>query len=237
MKRILDFLDRIMSAVYQSLEDRPASRLTTESGHAAVISQSRNTDCREQPRDTIQILDISGSMDCPDYPPTRLAGGIEAAIEYINSRAAQCPQDRIAIVTFSTRARIVLPLTPIDEKETIVAALEQLRADGETDIAKGLQAAIRIFDEEPLSDRLRQITLLTDGHGGDPIRKAASLKEQYGATIYVVGIGGTRKDVNESLLRKLATSDHHYRFIRDSETLKQHYRQLATGLVWRGDQA
>ena len=57
----------------------------------------------------------------------------------------------------------------------------------------------------------------------------------------IVGIGGTRGAVKESLLWKVATTDqdgfNHYFFIKDSAALKQHYRQLATGLVWRGDKS
>ena len=238
MKRFVDFFDKVVSAINGSPEDGSAGRLTTQSEQPAARTRSQNTCGAGQPRDTIQILDISISMDCSDYRPTRLAGGIQAATEYISSRAAQSTEDRIAVVTFDTNARIVLPLTPVGEQKNIVAVIRRLKLGGGTDIAEGLQAAIRIFREEPRSDRLRQIILLTDGHGGNPISKAAELKERYGAVINVVGIGGTRESVEESLLRKVATTDpdgsNHYRFISDSATLKQHYQQLATGLVWRG---
>jgi len=53
-----------------------------------------------------------------------------------------------------------------------------------------------------------------------------------------VGIGGTPDAVNEALLRQVATTDPggfcHYRFVKDPETLSEHYTQLAKGLVWNG---
>jgi len=238
MKRIFNFLNKAMSATGKCPEDLTQGRFATESAQFDAGPRFQRTGCPEQPRDTVQILDISTSMGCPDYNPTRLDGGIKAAIEYINNRLVQCPKDRIAVVTFNTKARIVLPLTPIVEAESAVAVLQKLKPDGGTDIAEGLQAAIQIYRNRPMSSRARRVILLTDGHGGNPISKAAQLKKQHGAVIDVVGIGGTHKAVKESLLRRVATTDpdgfNHYHFIADSAKLKQHYRQLATGLVWRG---
>jgi uncharacterized protein with von Willebrand factor type A (vWA) domain len=190
------------------------------------------------PRDTIVTQDVSGSVGTKDYPPTRLAGGIAATIEYTNARARHHPDDRIAVISFTDRAKILLSLTPITRKPDIIKVVSQLTSGGGTDIAAGLKAAIAVFDQEPVSDRQRHIILLTDGHGGRPVKTATTLKEQYHAVIDVVGIGGTPKAVKESLLRKVATTDpdgfNHYRFIKDAQTLKEHYRQLATGLVWHG---
>lgn len=188
------------------------------------------------PRDTAQVLDVSGSMGNPDYPPTRIDGGINASTEYVDTRIEQCPNDRISVVSFNSTAQIVLPLTPITDKKTIIGAMRNLTAGGGTDIAEGLKAAAEIFDKEPKSNRQRHIIVLTDGHGGRPLKIAGKLKTEYGAVINVVGIAASCGDVNESLLRKVATTDPdgfcHYRFIKDAETLSEHYRQLATGIVW-----
>jgi Mg-chelatase subunit ChlD len=238
MNRMFEFLDKKLSAFDKLLDERITNQLETKRTTSAVRSDSKITSFTEQPRDTVQILDISSSMGERDYVPTRLAGGIRAAIEYVNNRAAQCPEDRIAIVSFNEYAHIVIHLTSVAEKKEIIGAIKKLKASGSTDIAEGLQAAICIFDEDSMSDHLRHINLLTDGHGGNPIRKASKLKKQYGAVINVIGIGGVRKAVKESLLRKTATTDpdgfNHYCFIKDSATLKHHYCQLATGIVWQG---
>jgi hypothetical protein len=101
-----------------------------------------------KPTDTVFNFDASGSMGYSDYPPTRLDGGIEAAIEYINTRSIQNPTDRIAVVAFTESARIVIPLTPICEKKRIVKAIRSLTSGGGTDITKGLEATIHIFDQE-----------------------------------------------------------------------------------------
>ena len=187
------------------------------------------------PRDTVVISDVSISMGGIDFYPTRLGGAIEAGIEYVNS--IKNADNRIALVSFSTYANIVLPLTSVGNREKIIKALQSLRAGGGTDIKEGLQAAVKVFSEG-ISTSQRYVILLTDGHGGRPLKTAMKLKEQYNAVIDVVGIGGSPDAVNESLLCKIATTDRngfsHYRFIKDSAGLKKHYKNLATGLVWKG---
>lgn len=186
------------------------------------------------PRDTVIVVDVSMSMEDCDYYPTRLDGGIEAGIEYINARA-KYPGDKIAVVSFSDDACIVLGLTDINKKSKIISALCCLTIEGGTNITKGLKAAITVFDNNENNNHLRHVILLTDGYGSNPVRTAEKLKEQY-AVIDVVGIGGTPDAVNTKLLRKVATTDpdgfNRYYFIKDSKTLREHYRKLATGLVW-----
>lgn len=190
----------------------------------------------DRPIDTAIVVDVSVSMGDDDYYPTRLDGGIEAGIEYVDIRASKHPKDRIAVVSFSDNGCVVLGLTDISKRNRIISAIESLAIDGGTNITRGLQKAISIFSKDKESGRLRRVILLTDGHGAHPVSTAEKLKNQYSAVIDVIGIGGSHKAVNEKLLRKVSTTDvdgfNRYYFIKDSKTLKEHYRQLATGLVW-----
>lgn len=192
----------------------------------------------ECPRDTVIVEDVSGSMDFSDYYPTRLAGGIEASVEYINIRAEQSPKDRIAIVAFDNSAWVVIDLSSVAQKEELIKAIRQLEIKGGTNIAEGLKKAYEIFKKHPDSTNKKHIILLTDGHGGHPVKIANKLKDEYSVVINVVGIGGSSEDVNQSLLCEVATTDpdgfNHYRFIKDSMDLKYHYKHLATGLIWCG---
>jgi uncharacterized protein YegL len=236
MKVADSFLEKIKIAVSGLIEGLRADLLETK----AVNKSYLLTVCYAgQPRDTVIVQDVSWSMGISDYLPTRLAGGIQAAIEYINTRAEHCPNDRIAVVSFSHTARVVVALSSIAAKEKIIKAVRRLSAGGGTDIAEGLKKASEIFQDQLVCTNDRQIILLTDGHGGHPVGMANRLKDKCNVVIDVVGIGGSPCDVNVSLLRKVATTDpdglNHYRFIRDSKALKEHYKQLATGLVWRGE--
>jgi len=192
----------------------------------------------DYPLDTVIVEDVSGSMGFSDYYPTRLTGGIEASVEYINIRAEQSPKDRIAIVAFENSAWVVINLSSLAQKKEIIKAIHQLEIKGGTDIAEGLKKAYEIFKKHPDSTNKKHIILLTDGHGGHPVKIANKLKDEYSVVLNVVGIGGSCEDVNESLLCKVATTDpdgfNHYRFIKNSMDLKKHYKHLATGLIWHG---
>jgi Ca-activated chloride channel family protein len=179
-------------------------------------------------------------MSTEDCKPSRIEASKRAAQQYIMRRAESSPQDRIALVSFSEYAEVVLPLTNITDTATITKALKGLHAGGGTDINEGLEAAERILFEDRSrdvqDDRLKRILLLTDGHGGHPIRTARRLKS-CGVLIEVIGIGGDPSAVNEKLLRKVATTDSygtHYWFFRDTDSLVAHYDNLATGIVFRG---
>ena len=186
--------------------------------------------------DTLIILDRSGSMGYSDYRPNRLEGGKRAAIEFVNQRAALCPDDWVGVIAFDHTVEVKLKLTSISDKQRIVRAIGAIKVEGGTNLAVGLKAALELFKKHH-SANTRQIILLTDGHGGSPLRNAATLKDELGCIIDVVGIGGAPTDVNEKLLRKVSTTDangvNHYRFINDSHELKDHYRKIATGIMWK----
>lgn len=104
----------------------------------------------------------------------------------------------------------------------------------------GIGNLFKVFDVEniaPVSSIfcMKKILILTDGRGGHPITIAQKLKKEHGMLIEVIGIAGSRSEVDEDLLRKVATTDHngnHYQFINDSQILKEHYQNIATGLIY-----
>jgi len=129
---------------------------------------------------------------------------------------------------------------------------------GCTDVTAGLEMAGRMLDGRPpvnrLTERLlglvfggsgsapasaaspnsqRRVILLTDGGhncGDDPQKIAKSLK-QAGTIIDCIGIGGSPNEVDEGLLKSLASpgpdGKPRYRFIGDPGRLIQTYRHLA----------
>ena len=193
------------------------------------------------PHDTVCVHDVSRSMSWKDCAPSRLEASKTATEAYVRRRAVLSPSDRIAIVTFNNRARVVLPLTEITQQGKIGLALSLLRATGGTDIAEGLGAANAVFAQDvalyPTAARRRRILLLTDGHGGRPLRWATHLKNA-GVLLSVIGVGGETRFVDERLLRQVASVDVtgvvHYWFFRDTDSLVAHYENLASGLVFKG---
>jgi len=87
---------------------------------------------------------------------------------------------------------------------------------------------------EPVDDGVtRRIVMLTDGDhnaGGDPVGYARSLKKA-GVVIDCIGIGGTPSDVNEKMLKAIASRNPdgsiRYCFIGDQQSLIKKYNALA----------
>ena len=185
---------------------------------------------------SIIIIDRSGSMNSKDYSPSRLQAAKDAAVEYVMTLAAQKKRSQIAVISFGNGAGVIVPLTDINHDQIIVNSIRSISIHGGTNIGAGLEQAMKILAN--CSGGKCQVVLLTDGGGSCPLDIPKKLKGEYKATIDVIGIGGSPKDVYEDLLRKIATTDPdgtiRYRFIKDAHMLKQHYRQLATGLAWKG---
>ena len=185
---------------------------------------------------TAAVIDQSGSMAYKDFRPSRIEAGKEAIIAFAAKRAMLSPKDQLTIIGFNTDANVYLPWSSVCDCQAISRALCQIEADGGTELAQGLMAAqLMILTAVNPGYKLR-ILLLTDGHGGDPIELAEYVKA-HGILIQVIGIGGGRLDVNEIVLKAVATTDSsgfiHYWFIKDSQSLVEHYEKLSTGIAFR----
>jgi len=185
------------------------------------------------PERCMLLFDRSGSMSASDYPETRLKAGFDAGIEYLRARMGLGVSDLISVILFDDDAEIVCEDVSLTEA---VAILKRLKAQdpirGGTDINSGLLVA---------EDRLRhrrgnyrdRIVLLTDGHGGDPIRTARRLHSA-GVVIDVIGIAGSEDMVAADEMRKVASTLHnvnHYRWIGTRAELLNHFKSIATGLM------
>jgi hypothetical protein len=73
--------------------------------------------------------------------------------------------DSLAIVSFSTNARVAFPLTLMDKegKEKAEVALDALTAMGGTNIWEGLKAGLDELSKEPAKGSFGHVMLLTDG--------------------------------------------------------------------------
>jgi Mg-chelatase subunit ChlD len=179
---------------------------------------------------TVFVDDVSWSMGSTyDGATTKLDAVVRANINMVLEKAKIDPHDEIGLVTFNSCAQTLLTMSPIvSHKRQIIETLQSLAPSNGTDINEGLRAARSLFDWSR-TDVVRRIVLLTDGHGGHPIRTAEDLKSR-GVVIDVVGVGPDPSSVDEKLLQKVASvieGELRYRFIKDQQTLVAHYTQLA----------
>ena len=107
---------------------RPAAVVTLPSQHETVIL----------------AMDVSGSMRADDVKPTRLAAAQAAARAFIKETPKTT---RIGLVSFAGSAALVQP--PTQNREDLLAAIEQLQLQNATAIGSGILVSLKaIFPEQ-----------------------------------------------------------------------------------------
>lgn len=215
----------------------------------------------QRPETVMSLVDLSPSMDELDWKPSRLAGAINANIKLMEIKSVRHPQDKIGLIGFWEKASVLhAPVNAGTGLNSLKNALENARGGCGTNFTAALKLAeqmlirpsgtssdgslLRMLSEifceagpsEPNTSDTRavkRIILLTDGdhnQGGNPTRIADRLKNS-GVVIDCIGIGGSPRDVNETLLRQIASrkpdGSIRYWFIGDQEKLVRTYESLA----------
>src|SRR5256714_6758724 len=107
---------------------RPAAIVTLPSQHETVIL----------------AIDVSGSMRADDVKPTRLAAAQAAARAFINDTPRTT---RIGLVAFAGSAALVQ--APTNNREDVLAAIEQLQLQNATAVGSGILASLKaIFPDQ-----------------------------------------------------------------------------------------
>lgn len=197
---------------------------------SAAAVPSASSSWSDQLEVTLLVNDVSGSMDgYYDGASRKIDAAIGAAVGLVISKGRIDPHDEIGLVAFNSQARLILGLCPIGaHRQQIISAIQSLTPGNGTDINEGLKAADASFVWHR-TGVVRRIVLLTDGVGGDPLATAESLKAR-GVIIDVIGVGDSPANVDEKLLRRVASTvqgELRYRFIKDHPALLQHYTTIA----------
>ncbi|GEM83106.1 MAG: UPF0353 protein [Meiothermus sp.] len=220
----------------------------------AVVALARPTlpVLQADPRAAVVLaVDISRSMQATDVQPSRF----EAARAALRTFIRELPEGmRVALVTFSRDAQLVVPLTT--DRGRLLEAVDFLDLNLGTAIGDAILESIMALP--PLSERaeapdprsLASIILLTDGRslaGVDPVeaaQEAARLKIR----VHAIGIGrasdgavpglpeqyALAAQFDEEALKEIArVGDGEYFFVDSAAKLKEAYRTLTRQMTWR----
>lgn len=153
---------------------------------------------RNLPLNLCLVLDRSGSMS---ERPLEMVK--EAAIGIVEKLK---PEDRISIVTFDHRAKVIVPNQLVKDTQPIKQKIRLMVADGGTSIDEGLRLGIKEVAASNLHC-VSRIFLLTDGeneHGyNERCLKLAQLAAEYNVTIDSLGFG---EHWNQDVLEQIADS-------------------------------
>ncbi|MCI4667221.1 MAG: VWA domain-containing protein [Bacteroidia bacterium] len=189
--------------------------------------------------DIMLLLDISGSMESDDYPPSRLEVAKSNAVRFIKGRK----QDRIGLVLFAAEALSYSPLT-LDHsylsRQVRQVSFGMISPQG-TAIGEALAAGINRMEYSENGSKV--MILLTDGANNagqlSPI-SAAKLANERGIRTYAIGMGRRSTvtkaadnnlplpDLDEKTLRKIAqiTGGNFYR-ASDPTRLQQIFTEIS----------
>ncbi len=151
------------------------------------------------------VLDVSGSMYEEDGTGksrlSRIQEAAHAAIQKLK------PADTLSIVAFAHDAQVILPATPLSEKEKIeevIGKIDRFEVDpGGTSMDQGIALGMGEIEKNAGAGTLSQLVVLTDGEtsGEHMCKQLAQQAAQKKIHFTVMGVG---TEWNSSLIKDLA---------------------------------
>ncbi|MCA9438374.1 MAG: von Willebrand factor type A domain-containing protein, partial [Candidatus Omnitrophica bacterium] len=108
------------------------------------------------PANLVFLIDVSGSMQ-PENKLPLLKQGLKLLVQQLQ------PMDRVAIVTYAGSSGLALPSTSLENRETILGALDTFQAGGSTNGGAGIELAYKTAREHFEEEGINRVILATDG--------------------------------------------------------------------------
>ena len=169
------------------------------------------------------LIDVSGSMNSANKLPL-LKSAFKVLIEQLR------PEDKVSIVVYAGAAGLVLPPTPGSDKETIIAALDGLKAGGSTAGSQGIQLAYQTAEEHFIKNGNNRVIIATDGdfnvgpYKDNEMEDLIVEKRKSGVFLSCLGFGmGNYKDSKMETLAQKGNGNYAY-----IDTMQEAQRILGT---------
>jgi Ca-activated chloride channel family protein len=175
------------------------------------------------------VIDVSGSMAMDN----RL-GLVKRSLRLLVDELR--PTDRIGIVVFGSRARVVLRPTSGENKGAILGAIEELAPDGSTNAEEGIKLGYLMAREDLSPERINGLILLSDGvanvgnTAAESILKSVRDNSADGVTLSTVGFG--MGNFNDVLMEQLANDgDGTYAYVDTLNEARRIFVENLTGTL------
>jgi Mg-chelatase subunit ChlD len=202
----------------------------------------------EKPSDIMLLLDRSGSMSFlgqnPPEPLTDAKSAASTFVEQLNSR------DKVGVVSFAAKVKNPIDLNLTSDfnltKQVIASTSIESNETQYTNIYEVLHSAWQELISARAEDNYSKIIiLLTDGIANSPqnpkggteaqdikyaenlaMTESSNLKKD-NITIYTIGLG---KNINESFLKNIASSEDNYFFAPSALNLENIYKNISSDI-------
>jgi len=175
------------------------------------------------------VIDVSGSMDMENRLEL-VKRALTLLVEQLR------PGDKVAIVVYGSRARIVLPHTGIEGREEILGAIHSLAPEGVTNAEEGLRLGYSLASRNARVNGINRIILCSDGvanvgeTGADGILRTIRSHVEEGITLTTLGFG--MGNFNDVLMEQLANNgDGSYAYIDTLNEAKRVFVENLTGTL------
>jgi Ca-activated chloride channel family protein len=146
------------------------------------------------------VVDVSGSMAEP--------GRLDLVRDALHTLVDQLrPTDAVAVVAFNDRARVVRSMTPVADADALHGAIDDLRADGSTNLESGLVTGYRVARDGFRDGATNRVIILSDGLANvgntraDPILRR--VRDEAAKQIALLGVG-VGSEFGDALMERLA---------------------------------
>ena len=176
------------------------------------LSADKTNEARERaPISMAVVLDTSGSMS-----GEKIADAKKSILRLL---ADMRDDDEIAMVRYASSSELVQPMARVgDVRSSLSSRIQEITADGGTNIPEGLGAGLRALDRAG-KGRVRRIVLVSDGLDSTRVQAEALARSSFssGITVSSLGIGN---DFDEAYMGAVAQSGHgNFAFIKEGASL------------------
>ncbi|WP_319587372.1 VWA domain-containing protein [uncultured Desulfobulbus sp.] len=140
------------------------------------------------PSNLVFLIDVSGSMQDANKLPL-LKQALPLLVRQLGAR------DRVAMVVYAGGDSVVLPPTPGNRQQEILAAIDRLRAGGSTHASGGLRTAYQLARQGFMAKGNNRVILASDGDfnvgvtSRDELQRLIEQERQGGIYLTVLGFG------------------------------------------------
>ncbi|GAA4592290.1 VWA domain-containing protein [Planotetraspora phitsanulokensis] len=174
------------------------------SSGAAIVRvglQTRGTEsAARKPANLTFVVDVSGSM-AETGRLDLVRGALHTLVDQL------MPGDQVSIVSFSSSARLLTPMTPVSERSHLHSAIEELVPEGSTNLEDGLVTGYTEASRTFRPSATNRVILLSDGLANTGETEWQAILDRVGdyagkqVTLLCVGVG---REYGDHLMEQLA---------------------------------
>lgn len=169
----------------------------------------------------VMLLDVSGSMAGRKIENVR-----QAAVQFVEQMG---DDDYLSVIAFATQPFAVVKHERVGEaREAIIAAIEQLEAEGDTSLYDAIGDGARLLEDTATAETTSALVVLSDGLDTFSYRydeeSAVAALLPTGATVFTIAYGS---DADEVLLENIALRANGNYFRGDEASIAAIYDEMS----------